>query len=84
MKSLRAGDGGETMAANAWLARQLDTAIRAKQTITVSISMPGGIVVDYLLEPTSVGGGRFRARDRRADIERTLPLSSIISITPAP
>lgn len=81
---LRAGDGGEVVAADAWLARQLDTAIRAKQTVTVSISMPGGVVVDYLLEPASVGGGRFRARDRRADIERTLPISSIISITPAP
>ncbi|KFF59085.1 hypothetical protein JF66_13845 [Cryobacterium sp. MLB-32] len=81
---LRASDGGEVVAADAWLARQLDTAIRAKQTVTVSISMPGGVVVDYLLEPASVGGGRFRARDRRADIERTLPISSIISITPAP
>jgi len=81
---LRASDGGEVMAADAWLARQLDTAIRSKATVTVSISMPGGVVVDYLLEPASVGGGRFRARDRRADIERTLPISSIISITPAP
>jgi len=81
--TLRAGDGGEVLAADAWLARQLDTAIRSKQTVTVSISMPGGVVVDYLLEPASVGGGRFRARDRRADIERTLPISSIISITPA-
>ncbi|HZJ39637.1 MAG TPA: hypothetical protein VFD20_01630, partial [Demequina sp.] len=81
---LRASDGGEVVAADAWLARQIDTAIRAKQAVTVSISMPGGVVVDYLLEPASVGGGRFRARDRRADIERTLPISSIISITPAP
>jgi len=84
VEALRAIDGGETMAADAWLARQLDTAIRAKQTVLVSISKPGGVVVEYLLEPASVGGGRFRARDRRADIERTLPLSSIISITPAP
>ncbi|TDW29474.1 helicase-associated domain-containing protein [Cryobacterium psychrophilum] len=81
---LRASDGGEVMAADAWFARQLDTAIRSKATVTVSISMPGGAIVDYLLEPASVGGGRFRARDRRADIERTLPISSIISITPAP
>ncbi len=82
IETLRAGDGGESAAAGAWLARQLDVAIRARQTVTVSIAMPGGVVVDYLLEPASVGGGRFRARDRRADIERTLPLSSIISITP--
>ncbi len=84
VETLRAGDGGEGQAADAWLARQLDAAIKEKQTVNVSIAMPGGLVVDYLLEPASVGGGRFRARDRRADIERTLPLSSIISITPAP
>ncbi|MFO7689385.1 MAG: helicase-associated domain-containing protein [Cryobacterium sp.] len=84
LQVLRTTDGGEVMAADAWLARQLDSAIKAKQTVTVSISMPGGVVVDYLLEPASVSGGRFRARDRRADIERTLPLSSIISITPVP
>ncbi|TFC14259.1 hypothetical protein E3O19_11415 [Cryobacterium algoritolerans] len=84
VEKLRASDGGEGQAADAWLARQLDSAIKAKQTVVVSIAMPGGVVVDYLLEPASVGGGRFRARDRRADIERTLPLSSIISITPAP
>jgi hypothetical protein len=84
VEKLRASDGGEGQAADAWLARQLDSAIKARQTVVVSIAMPGGVVVDYLLEPASVGGGRFRARDRRADIERTLPLSSIISITPAP
>ena len=84
VEKLRAADGGEGQAADAWLARQLDSAIKSKQTVVVSIAMPGGVVVDYLLEPASVGGGRFRARDRRADIERTLPLSSIISITPAP
>ncbi|TFC86692.1 hypothetical protein E3T26_07955 [Cryobacterium sp. TMT1-21] len=84
VEKLRAADGGEGQAADAWLARQLDAAIKSKQTVVVSIAMPGGVVVDYLLEPASVGGGRFRARDRRADIERTLPLSSIISITPAP
>ncbi|MCI4656674.1 helicase-associated domain-containing protein [Cryobacterium zhongshanensis] len=84
VEKLRAADGGEDVAADAWLARQLDSAIKSKQTVIVSIAMPGGVVVDYLLEPASVGGGRFRARDRRADIERTLPLSSIISITPAP
>lgn len=81
---LRAGDGGETAAPHAWLARQLDVAIKTKQTVVVSIAMPGGDVVDYLLEPASVGGGRFRARDRRADIERTLPLSSVVRIAPAP
>ncbi|WP_104083620.1 helicase-associated domain-containing protein [Cryobacterium sp. Y11] len=81
---LRAGADSGVSVADAWLARQLDTAIKAKQAILVSIAMPGGSVVDYLLEPASVSNGRFRARDRRADIERTLPLKSIRSITPVP
>ncbi len=80
---LRAEDGGESAAPHAWLARQIDVAIRTKQTVVVTIAMPSGDLVEFLLEPASVGGGRFRARDRRADIERTLPLSSVVSITPA-
>lgn len=67
-----------------WLARQLDLAVRARQPIVVEVAMPDGRVVDYLLEPTGVGGGRLRGRDRAADIERTLPLSSIRGIRPAP
>jgi hypothetical protein len=82
--TLRATDGGEAKAAHAWLARQLDAAIKHRQSVLVSVRMPGGEVVDYLLEPASVGNGRFRARDRHADIERTLPLASVVSITPAP
>lgn len=66
----------------AWIARQLETAIRAKSPLTVSVTVPGGDVVDFDLMPTSVAGGRLRARDRRSDIERTLPLSSIASIAP--
>ncbi|MBW8871220.1 MAG: helicase-associated domain-containing protein [Leifsonia sp.] len=67
-----------------WLARQLDTAVKARQTVIVEVGMPDGSVVDYLLEPTGVGGGRLRGRDRAADIERTLPLSSIRGVRPAP
>ncbi|WP_160423092.1 helicase-associated domain-containing protein [Agromyces seonyuensis] len=67
-----------------WLARQLETAARAKETLTVSVKMPGGIVADYLLAPASVANGRLRARDQKADIERTLPLSAIAGIAPAP
>lgn len=67
-----------------WLARQLDAAVKARQTVIVEVAMPGGDVVDYLLEPTGVGGGRLRGRDRAADIERTLPLSSIRGVRPAP
>jgi hypothetical protein len=68
----------------AWLARQLEAAARAKETLTVTVHMPGGQTADYLLAPASVANGRLRARDRKADIERTLPLSAIASVGPAP
>lgn len=67
----------------AWLVRQLDTAIKAKVELVVTVRMQDGTTVDYLLAPTSVAGGRVRARDRRSDIERTLPLSSIAGLGPA-
>jgi hypothetical protein len=66
-----------------WLIRQLDVAIRAKSSLTISVTMPNGTMVDYQLEPTSVTGGRLRGRDNKAAIERTLPLSRIAAITPA-
>jgi hypothetical protein len=47
------------------------------------VAMPDGRLIDYLLEPTGVSGGRLRGRDRKADIERTLPLSSIVSLSPS-
>ena len=67
----------------AWLERQLDTAIKAKLGLTVTVAMPDGSTVDLQLEPASVAGGRLRARDRRSDLERTLPLSSITAVGPA-
>jgi hypothetical protein len=65
----------------AWLERQLDAAVKARLTITVSVTVQDGSSVDYVLEPTGMGGGRLRARDRKADIERTLPLSRITAVS---
>lgn len=67
----------------AWNARQLELAIRGKLQVTVVVRMPDGTEVPYLLEPAALAGGRLRARDRRADIERTLPLSHIVDVQPA-
>jgi hypothetical protein len=67
----------------AWLERQLDAAIKAKIGLTVTVAMPDGSSLDLQLEPASVAGGRLRARDRRSDLERTLPLSSITAVAPA-
>jgi hypothetical protein len=68
----------------AWLARQLELAIKGKVTVTVTVRLPDDSLADYVLEPAALAGGRLRARDRRADIERTLPLSSIVSVADAP
>ncbi|UKF24587.1 helicase-associated domain-containing protein [Clavibacter seminis] len=79
---LRAADDPDDGAA--WTTRQLEVAIRAKAALRVRVRMPDGREVDHVLEPSSVAGGRLRARDRVADVERTLPLSSIVEISPAP
>jgi hypothetical protein len=68
----------------AWLARQLELAIKGKVTVTVSVRLPDDSLAAYVLEPAALAGGRLRARDRRADIERTLPLASIVSVSDAP
>lgn len=65
----------------AWLARTIDSAIRTRSSLMVTVTMPDGSSVDYLLEPASIAGGRLRGRDRRVDIERTVPLSSIARVT---
>ena len=83
LQKLRLNGGEIDENGHAWLIRQLDAAIKAKTPLTVSVSMPDGAMVDYQLEPTSVIGGRFRGRDNRAAIERTLPLSRITAISPA-
>lgn len=78
-----AEDTADDSTGDQWLTRQLDLAIRGRQLVVVEVAMPDGRVVDYLLEPTGVGGGRLRGRDRAADIERTLPLSSVRGLRPA-
>ncbi|WP_309713653.1 helicase-associated domain-containing protein [Pseudolysinimonas sp.] len=77
-------DAAPEEADRAWLARQLELAIKGKVTVTVTVRLPDDSLADYVLEPAALAGGRLRARDRRADIERTLPLASIVSVSDAP
>lgn len=65
-----------------WLERQLESAVKARATVVVTVNLPTG-ATEFVLEPTGIGGGRLRARDRASDIERTLPLSSILEVRPA-
>ncbi len=63
----------------AWLGRELEAAVRARALLRVTVAMPDGSTRDLELEATGLGGGRLRGRDRAADVERTLPVSSIRS-----
>ena len=55
---------------------------KARSAVVVTVNLPSG-PTEFVLEPTGIGGGRLRARDRASDIERTLPLSSILEVHPA-
>ena len=59
--------------------RKILLALKTKSTLQVQINANGKIM-DFLLEPIGMANGRLRARDRKADIERTLPVSAITSI----
>ena len=45
--------------------------------------MPDGSDRELTLEASGLGGGRLRGLDRAADVERTLPLRSIVAVAPA-
>ena len=77
---LRDAQGADSDAA--WLGRELEQAVRARTLIEVAVRLPDGTERTFTLEATGLGGGRLRGRDRGADIERTLPVSSIVSVRP--
>ncbi|MHA7985720.1 helicase-associated domain-containing protein [Rathayibacter sp. CAU 1779] len=79
LRSAERTDGPE--GAEAWLNRQLESAVRSRTVVTVTVALPDGRELDYTLEPTGLGGGRLRGRDRASDIERTLPVASIRAVT---
>lgn len=64
-----------------WIGRQLDLAVRDRVPITLLVRMPDGAERTFTIVPTAVAGGRVRGRDVRADVERTLPLSLVVSVT---
>ncbi|WP_232527753.1 helicase-associated domain-containing protein [Microbacterium suaedae] len=78
LERLRAAQGSDADAA--WLERELESAIKERTTLIVSVDMPDGGVRELTLEPTGLGGGRLRGRDAAADVERTLPVSLISGV----
>jgi len=81
LSELRSGHGTE--GEEGWLGRELEQAVRGRTEIVVVVRMPDGAERTLTLEASGLGGGRLRGRDRAADIERTLPVSSIVSVRPA-
>lgn len=73
----------ESDADSAWLGRELEQAVRAHAVLVIVVRLPDGSEREITLEATGLGGGRLRGRDRGADVERTLPVSSIASVRPA-
>ena len=62
------------------LLRQIQLAIKNKATALVTLNSSSGEQIEYLIQPVGLANGRLRAKDRKADVERTLPLASITSI----
>ncbi|MCJ1714498.1 helicase-associated domain-containing protein [Microbacterium sp. M1A1_1b] len=63
-----------------WLGRQIDLAVRGRTPIRVVVKMPDGTERPFSIVPTSVAAGRVRGKDTTADVERTLPLSLVVSV----
>ncbi|MDJ1372051.1 helicase-associated domain-containing protein [Gulosibacter molinativorax] len=63
-----------------WIQRRLEIARRNRAEVHVAIDVPGKDSVTLALVPLSVGPQRLRALDLDADVERTLPMRSILSI----
>ena len=60
-----------------WLARQIELAIRTKSPLVVTVSLPDGSDREFTVEPRALNNGRLRALDKRSEVERTIPLTSI-------
>ena len=61
--------------------RQIQRAIKNRVRLGITVTTASGETHEFLLEPTGIANGRLRAKDRKADIERTLPLTSITAVT---
>jgi len=62
------------------LARSIQLAIKNKSIIVIGVTTKAGDELEFTLEPIGFANGRLRAKDKKADIERTLPLTSITRV----
>ncbi|MGA1812682.1 helicase-associated domain-containing protein [Frondihabitans sp. 4ASC-45] len=84
VERVQASSGTDDDTERAWISRQLDSAAHARLTVLITLAHADGTTSQLTMEPTGVGGGRVRGRDRKSDIERTLPLSSIVAVATPP
>lgn len=63
------------------LHRQIQLAIKNKARAKFTVTSNSGAEIEFLLEPIGIANGRLRAKDRKADLERTLPITSIVKVT---
>ena len=63
------------------LVRSIQLAIKNKSIIVIGVVTNTGAELEFTLEPIGFANGRLRAKDKKADIERTLPLASITRVT---
>ena len=62
------------------LTRQIQLAIKNKAQLNVTLTDRAGAEVEFKVLPTALANGRLRGLDKRADIERTLPLERIVRV----
>lgn len=63
------------------LVRSIQLAIKNKSIIIIGVTTNTGAELEFTLEPIGFANGRLRAKDKKADIERTLPLASITRVS---
>ena len=63
------------------LVRSIQLAIKNKSIIVIGVVTNTGAELEFTLEPIGFANGRLRAKDKKADIERTLPLASITRVS---
>lgn len=63
------------------MTRQVQLAIRNKAKLSITVNRRDGTQLVIELEPSGIANGRLRGLDRKAQVERTLPLTTIAAIS---
>jgi hypothetical protein len=63
------------------MTRQIQLAIRNKAKLSITVNRTDGSQLEIILEPSGIANGRLRGLDRKAQVERTLPLTTIAAIS---